>query len=178
MSQCGWRDAVRAGASTLEHTIDLDDAILATMARQGTIYVPTIDHNRYYADFRADYGYTDAQARGLDQYRAKNIETARRAVQAGVRLAMGSGAVHMVFGQNTRELGFVVEAGMTPLEALRAATMTGAEVVGMADRLGRVAPAYLADVVGVMGDPRSDVNAVIPGVRWVMKDGRVVVDKR
>jgi imidazolonepropionase-like amidohydrolase len=84
----------------------------------------------------------------------------------------------MVLGQNTRELGFFVEAGMTPLEALRAATMTGAEVVGMADRLGRVAPAYLADVVGVLGDPRSDVNAVILGVRWVMKDGRVVVDKR
>lgn len=74
---------MRAGASTLEHAIDPDDATLATMARQGTIYVPTIDRNRYYADFRADYGYTDAQARGLDQYRAKNIETARRAVQAG-----------------------------------------------------------------------------------------------
>jgi len=174
----GGRDAVRAGANTLEHAIDLDDATLAQMARQGTVYVPTIDHNRYYADFRADYGYTDDQARGLDQYRAKNVETARRAIRAGVKLAMGSDAVHMMFGQNTRELGFFVRAGMTPLQALAAATITGAEVLGMTDRIGRVAPGYFADIVAVEGDPRGDVNVTINGVKWVMKGGKVVVDKR
>ena len=176
--ESGGRDAVRAGTNTLEHAIDLDDATLAQMARQGTFYVPTIDHNRYYADFRADYGYTDDQARGLDAYRARNLETARRAIKAGVKLAMGSDAVHMMFGQNTRELGFLVQAGMTPLDALRAATVNGAEVLDLADRIGRVAPGYYADIVAVEGDPTTDINAVLSGVKWVMKGGAVVVDKR
>ena len=174
----GGRDAVRAGTNTLEHAIELDDATLALMVKQGTIYVPTIDHNRYYADFHTDYGYTDDQVRGLNQYRAKNLETARRALKAGVKLAMGSDAVHMMFGQNTRELGLYVQAGMTPLQALGAATINGAEVLGMTDRIGRVAPGYFADIVAVQGDPRSDVEVVLKGVKWVMKGGKVVVDRR
>ena len=174
----GGRDAVRAGANTLEHAIELDDFTLAEMARTGVIYVPTIDHNRYYADFRSDYGYTDEQARGLDQYRAKNLETTRRAIKAGVKVAMGSDAVHMMFGQNTRELGHFAQAGMTPIQALGAATLTGAEVLGMSDRIGKVAPGYFADIDAIEGDPRVDVNGVISRVRWVMKGGRVVVDKR
>ncbi|MBY0489950.1 MAG: amidohydrolase family protein [Gemmatimonadaceae bacterium] len=174
----GGRDAVRAGATTLEHAVDLDDATLALMKAQGTIYVPTMDHNRYYADFRSDYGYSDEQAAGLDAYRARNTATTRRAIKAGVKVGMGSDAVHLMFGQNTRELGLLVEAGMTPLEALRAATLTGAEALGMSDRLGRVAPGYLADIVAVRGNPERDVRAIIDSVRWVMKDGRVVVDRR
>ena len=174
----GGRDAVRAGANTLEHAIELDDATLAQMERQGTIYVPTIDHNRYYADFRKDYCYSDDQAKGLDEYRAKNLETARRAIRAGVKLAMGSDAVHRMFGQNTRELGHFVRAGMTPAQALTAGTVTGAEVLGMADRIGRVAPGYFADIVAVRGDPLADVNVTLNGVTWVMKGGQVVVDKR
>ena len=174
----GGRDAVRAGANTLEHAIELDDATLARMAKQGIIYVPTIDHNRYYADFRTDYGYSDDQARGLDRYRAKNLETARRAIRAGVRLAMGSDAVHMMFGQNTWELGHFVQAGMTPTQALAAATTTGADVLGMTDRIGKVAPGFFADIVAVQGDPLADVNVVLKGVKWVMKGGKVVVDKR
>jgi imidazolonepropionase-like amidohydrolase len=145
------------------------------MARQGTIYVPTIDHNRYYADFRADYGYSDDQARGLDAYRARNLETARRAIKAGVKLAMGSDEVHMMFGQNTRELGFFVWAGMTSLDALKAATVHGAEVLGLADRIGRVAPGYFADIIAVDGDPATDIAAVTSRVRWVMKGGAVVI---
>jgi imidazolonepropionase-like amidohydrolase len=91
---------------------------------------------------------------------------------------MGSDAVHMMFGQNTRELGQLVQAGMTPLDALRAATVTGAEVLGMDDRIGRIAPGYYADIVAVEGDPAVDINATIYGVKWVMKGGAVVVDRR
>ena len=174
----GGRDAVRAGANTLEHAIELDDATLAQMARQGTIYVPTIDHNRYYADFRKDYCYTDDQAKGLDEYRAKNLETARRAIKAGVKLAMGSDAVHMMFGQNTWELRHYVKAGMTPVQALATATINGAEMLGMEGRIGRVAPGHFADIAAVSGDPRTDIEVVITGVKWVMKGGSVVVDKR
>jgi imidazolonepropionase-like amidohydrolase len=168
----------RSAATTVEHAIELDDATLAQMKAQGTIYVPTIDHNRYYADFRKDYQYTDAQAKGLDEYRAKNLETARRAIRAGVKLGMGSDAVHLMFGQNTWELGNFVKAGMTPVQALGTATINGAEMIGMSDRLGRVAPGYFADIVAVDGDPRADIDVILKGVKWVMKGGRVVVDKR
>jgi imidazolonepropionase-like amidohydrolase len=174
----GGRDAVRAGATTVEHAIDLDDATLAEMVRRGTIYVPTIDHNRYYSEYRADFRYTEQQAAALDSFRLRNLETARRAVKAGVKLGMGSDAVFHMFGQNTRELGWLVKAGMTPAQALATATTIGAEMLGMEKSLGRIAPGYYADIVAVEGNPVADINAVLNGVKWVMKGGAVVVDKR
>ena len=173
----GGRDAVRAGVTTLEHTIDLDDATLHDMAARGIFYVPTINHNRYYAEYRAIFHYTEAQAAGLDSFRLRNMETARRAIAAGVKLGMGSDAVFNMFGQNTRELGWFVKVGMTPAQALAAATVNGAEILGMSDRLGRIAPGYYADIVAVDGDPLQDINVAIDKVRWVMKGGAVVVDK-
>jgi imidazolonepropionase-like amidohydrolase len=83
-----------------------------------------------------------------------------------------------MFGQNTRELGWFVKAGLTPEQALRTATITGAELLGQQDRLGRVAPGFLADLVAVEGNPLESIGALFTGVRWVMKDGVVVVDKR
>jgi imidazolonepropionase-like amidohydrolase len=174
----GGRDAARAGAESVEHAIDLDDATLADMAARGTVYVPTIDHNRYYAEYRAEFGYTAEQAAALDAYRARNLETARRAFRAGVKIAMGSDAVFTMFGQNTRELEWLVRIGMTPAQALAAATTTAAALLGRERELGAVAPGYYADVVAVEGDPLADITAVTRGVRWVMKGGAVVVDRR
>jgi imidazolonepropionase-like amidohydrolase len=91
---------------------------------------------------------------------------------------MGSDAVYTMFGQNTRELEWFVKAGMTPEQALKSATATGAELLGLQDRLGRVAPGFLADLVAVDGDPLQKIDVMFGGVRWVMKDGKVVVDKR
>ena len=90
---------------------------------------------------------------------------------------MGSDAVFTMFGQNTRELGWFVKAGMTPAQAIASATTIPASLLGVEDRLGRIAPGFLADIVAVEGDPLADVNALIDGVRWVMKDGRVVVNR-
>lgn len=108
----------------------------------------------------------------------KNLETVRRAHKAGVRLAMGSDAVFTMFGQNTRELAWFVKAGLTPAQALETATTNAAALLSMQDQLGAVAPGYSADLVTVEGDPLTDINVAIQGVRWVMKDGRVVVDHR
>ena len=90
---------------------------------------------------------------------------------------MGSDAVYTGFGQNTRELEWFVKAGMTPAQALQTATTTGADLLGRSDSLGRLRAGFLADIVAVEGDPLKDINAVITGVRWVMKDGAVVVDR-
>jgi len=174
----GGRDAVRAGAESVEHPIDLDDATLALMAAQGTFYVPTIDHNRYYAENRQQFNYSAEQAAALDSFRLRNIETARRAFEAGVKFAMGSDAVFTGFGQNTRELEWFVKIGMTLAQALATATTNGAVLLGMEKKLGAVAPGYFADIVAVEGDPLADIRVVIDRVRWVMKGGQVVVDKR
>ena len=174
----GGRDATAAGAESVEHAVDLDDATLADMVARHTVYVPTIDHNRYYAEYRAQFGYTEAQAAALDAYRERNIATARRALRAGVTFAMGSDAVFTMFGQNTRELGWYVKIGMTPAQALATATTNGAALLGKSGELGAIRAGYLADIVAVEGDPLADIGVVIDKVRWVMKGGRVVVDRR
>jgi imidazolonepropionase-like amidohydrolase len=173
----GGRAAMRAGAESVEHVAGMNDATLAEWAKRGSYYVPTIDHNRFYAENASLLGYTPEQVAGLDSFRLLNLETARRAVKAGVKLAMGSDAVYWMFGENTRELGWFVQAGLTPAQALAAATTGGAELLGMSDRIGRIAPGYFADIVAVEGNPLTEIDVVISKVRWVMKGGAVVVDK-
>ena len=173
----GVKDAVRAGADSVEHGIDLDDETIAEMVTRGTVWVPTIDHNRYYVDAKDEYGFAPETIPPLQAYIEKNLESTRRAFKAGVKIAMGSDAVYSMFGQNTRELGWLVKAGMTPGQALASATTIPAALLGMEKSLGAVAPGYFADIVAVEGDPLADVNALINGVRWVMKGGQVVVDK-
>jgi len=174
----GGRDAVRAGAESVEHSIDLDDATLARMVAQGTFYVPTIDHNRYYAEYHEQFKYTPAQVAALDSFRLRNIETARRAFRAGVKFAMGSDAVFNMFGENTRELLWFTQIGMTPAQALATATTNGAALLGLEKKIGAVAPGYFADIVAVEGDPLADIRVVTDRVRWVMKGGQVVVNRR
>jgi imidazolonepropionase-like amidohydrolase len=174
----GARAAVRAGADSIEHATDIDDQTLAEMARRGTFYVPTIDHNRYYIEHREQFRYGLDAAERLQDYLRRNLETARRAHKAGVRFAMGSDAVFTMFGQNTRELTWFVEAGMTPAQALASATTNAATLLGMETRLGAIAPGYDADIVAVEGDPLRDIHVVVDRVRWVMKGGVAVVDKR
>jgi imidazolonepropionase-like amidohydrolase len=155
----------------------MDDATIAEMAKRGTYYVPTIDHNRYYVENGSKIGYTPGFESRSQVFIARNLETARRAHKAGVKFAMGSDAVYSMFGQNTRELGWFVKAGMTPEEALKTATMNAAELLGKGNELGAVAPGYFADLVAVEGDPTADIAVAVEKVKWVTKGGAVVVDK-
>ena len=174
----GVKDAVRAGADSIEHGIDLDDETIADMVKRGTVWVPTIDHNRYYVEAKDEFGFAPDTIPPLQAYIEKNLESTRRAVKAGVKVAMGSDAVYTMFGQNTRELGWFVKAGMTPAQALASATTIPAALLGQEHALGALAPGFFADIVAVEGDPLTDVNVLIDKVRWVMKGGAVVVDKR
>ena len=173
----GARDAVRAGTDSLEHATDMDDATIQEMARRGTFYVPTIDHNRYYLDNWQQIGYANGFQEKTKAFIERNLETARKAFKAGVKFAMGSDAIYTMFGENTRELGWFVKAGMTPEQALRTATTNAAELLGKPTELGAVAPGYFADLVAVEGDPLANIDVAIKNVRWVMKSGQVVVDK-
>ena len=174
----GVKDAVRAGADSVEHGIELDDETIADMVRRGTVWVPTIDHNRYYVDARDEFGFAPDTIPPLQAYIEKNLESTRRAVKAGVKIGMGSDAVYSMFGQNTRELGWFVKAGMTPAQALASATTIPAALLGHERDLGAIAPGYFADIVAVDGDPVADINVLINKVTWVMKGGAVVVDHR
>ena len=139
----GVKDAVRAGADSIEHGIELDDETLAEMARRGTVWVPTIDHNRYYVDAKDEFGFSPEAIPPLQAYIAKNLESTARAFKAGVKLGMGSDAVFSMFGQNTRELEWFVKAGMTPAQALATATTTAADLLGSSNGSGswhRVSP--------------------------------------
>jgi imidazolonepropionase-like amidohydrolase len=155
----------------------MDDATIQEMVKHGTFYVPTIDHNRYYLENGDKIGYAPGYKERFQAFIPRNLETVRKAFQAGVKIAMGSDAIYTMYGQNTRELGWFVKAGMTPEQALRTATENAAELLGEGNDLGAVAPRYFADLVAVEGDPLSDINVAIYNVKWVMKAGAVVVDK-
>jgi imidazolonepropionase-like amidohydrolase len=176
----GARDAVRAGADSLEHGADLEDATIAEMVRRNTYYAPTIDHNQYYVE-NADtvYHFPAGSKERLRDYIRRNVDTAQKAFRAGVRIVMGSDAVYNGWGLNTRELDWFVKIGMTPEQALKTATTTPAAMLGMEKSLGAVAPGFLADIVAVEGDPLTDITAISKreNVRWVMKAGQTVVDK-
>jgi imidazolonepropionase-like amidohydrolase len=173
----GARDAVRAGTDSLEHATDMDDVTIQAMAKRGTFFVPTIDHNRYYVDNGDKIGYAKGYKEKLQAFIPRNLETARKAHKAGVKFAMGSDAIYTMFGENARELGWFVKAGMTPEQALRTATTNAAELLGKEKELGAVAPGYFADLIAVEGDPTTDINVVLNNVKWVMKGGVVVVNK-
>jgi imidazolonepropionase-like amidohydrolase len=173
----GVRDAVRAGADSVEHGADVDDDTFKEMVARGTVWVPTVDHNRYYMDAKDEFNFAPESQPLLKDYIERNLESVRHAVKLGVKIAMGSDAVYSMFGQNTHELEWLVKAGMTPVQALGAATTTAAALLGIDDHLGRVAPGYLADIVAIDGDPTIDIMHAISGVRWVMKEGKVVVTR-
>jgi imidazolonepropionase-like amidohydrolase len=173
----GARDAVRAGTDSLEHATDMDDATIQEMAKRGTYYVPTIDHNRYYLDNGDKIGYASGYKERLQAFIPRNLDTARRVFRAGVKIAMGSDAIYTMFGENTRELGWFVKAGMTPEQALQTATTNAAALLGKEKELGAVAPGYLGDLIAVEGDPLADINVVLNNVKWVMTNGNVVVNK-
>src|SRR6266566_2581284 len=173
----GARNAVRAGTDSLEHATDMDDLTIQEMAKRGTFYVPTIDHNRYYIENGDKIGYAPGYKERLQAFIPRNLETAKKAFKAGVKFAMGSDAIYTMFGQNTRELGWFVKAGMSPEQALRTATTNAAELLGKEKELGAVAPGYFGDLVAVEGDPLADIDVAIYKVKWVMKGGAVLVDK-
>jgi imidazolonepropionase-like amidohydrolase len=172
----GARDAVRAGADSVEHATDMDDATIADMVKRGTYYVPTIDHNRYYIDNGDKIGYAPGYKERLTAFIQRNLETTRKAFHAGVKIAMGSDAIYTGFGENTRELGWFVKAGMKPEQALRTATTSAAALLGKENELGAVASGFVGDLVAVEGDPLADIDVAVSHVKWVMKDGNVVVD--
>lgn len=164
----GVHNSVEAGVDSIEHGDYIADADLETMVRKGIYYVPTIYVGEYVAEGRAKAG-----APVWLKMVAIHEDTFRRALKAGVKIAFGTDVGGFDWQINPAiEFPLMVKYGMTPEQALRAATVTAAELLGWQDRLGTLEPGKLADIVAVPGNPLQDV-AVLGRVQFVMKDGVV-----
>lgn len=173
--EAGMRRAVEAGVTSIEHGTHMSDEVMALMRERGTWYVPTIHAGRFVADKAREDGYFPEIVRPkAAAIGAKIQDTFARAYRAGVPIAFGTDMGVGPHGDNAREFIYMVEAGMPAAEALQAATIHAAEVLGVDDQ-GQVAPGMRADIIALAGDPLQDIQTVMD-VRFVMKDG--VVYKR
>jgi imidazolonepropionase-like amidohydrolase len=169
----GVRLAVEAGVRSIEHGTFVDDETIALMVERGTYLVPTLAIGDHYIEHGSPTG---AQQKLVDlsrRYREENYRRIGAAIRAGVRVAAGSDFGGFPAQLNAREFRCLVEAGMTPLQAIEAGTRVGAELLGWEDRIGTVEPGKLADLVAVAGDPLADLSTLERPV-FVMLGGEVV----
>jgi imidazolonepropionase-like amidohydrolase len=163
----GIRACIRAGVDCIEHGSLATDDTIQMMVDHGTFLVPTSYLSEGLDISRAA---PELQAKAAEVFpRARRMLA--NAISAGVKIACGTDAPAIPHGSNAKELWAMVDRGMTPMQALQAATVVSAELVGVDDR-GRLAPGLLADIIAVPGDPSQDISAT-QDVRFVMKGGRI-----
>ena len=168
MALYGVHNSVEAGVDSIEHGNYIAEEDLKNMALKGIYYVPTIFVGEYVAEGRANSG-----APVWAQMRAVHEKTFRRALKAGVKIAFGTDIGGFDWHINAaREFAWMVKFGMTPEQALRSATVTGAELLGWSERIGTIESGKLADIVAVAGDPLEDITR-LEHIAFVMKDGVV-----
>jgi imidazolonepropionase-like amidohydrolase len=168
----GIKAAVKAGVASIEHGSVLDDEAIALMKQHGTYLVPTI-----YLGYRIDLAVLPPLVRSkAEQVLPLARESLKKAIAARVKIAFGTDAAVFPHGENAKEFAVYVKFGLSPLEALRTATIHAADLLGKEDR-GSIAAGKLADLVAVPGDPLQDITAS-ERVAWVMLGGRIVRDER
>lgn len=173
----GIKTAIRAGVNTVEHASILDDEAIRLARDNGTVLVMDV--------YVSDYILGEGEAAGIlpeslekeRQVGQVQRDNFRRARQAGVKLAFGTDAGVYPHGDNARQLAYMVRHGMTPLQAIQAATVGAAAALGWEDRVGSLAPGRYADLVAVRGNPLDDVR-LLERIPFVMKGGAVVMDRR
>lgn len=169
----GMQRAIKAGVTTIEHGSLMDKETAALMKQYGTYLVPTISAGRFVAEQAKVAGYYPE----IIVPKALAIGSAIQdmfamAYKEGVLIAFGTDAGVFPHGQNAKEFGYMLEAGMPVMESLQSATVTNAAILGMEGKLGVIEAGYLADIIAVDEDPTQNV-ATLEQVRFVMKDGQV-----
>ncbi|MFZ0135802.1 MAG: amidohydrolase family protein [Candidatus Sulfotelmatobacter sp.] len=164
----GLRRALDGGCDSIEHGLDLDDAAIAQMLKQGTWYVPTI--SVYYTDWAPE----DTPAGQRDRLRASVHEQSfKKALKAGVKIVFGTDMGGIPWTEPiAQEFPRMVDFGMDPMDAIQSATSRAAAMLDMQGQIGVVAPGAFADIIAVNGDPLRDIK-VLENVQFVMKDGKV-----
>jgi imidazolonepropionase-like amidohydrolase len=169
----GIKRAVRNGIDSIEHGTFMDDEAIRLMKEKGTHYVPTISAGRWVYDQAQDPTYFPAIVRPKALEVGPQIQaTFGKAWKAGVTIMFGTDCGVCAHGDNAKEFGYMVEAGMPVMEAIRSATIVPARYLGVDDRLGSIEAGKVADIVAVPGDPLADVHA-LERVSFVMKEGVV-----
>jgi imidazolonepropionase-like amidohydrolase len=167
-SGIGLHRALDGGCDSIEHGLDLDDAAIAQMLKQGTWYVPTL--SVYYTDWAAE----DTPGGRRDRLRASAHEVSfKKALKAGVKIVFGTDMGGIPWTEPiAQEFSRMVEFGMQPMDAIQSATSRAAVMLDMEGKIGLVAPGAYADIIAVNGDPLRDIK-LLEGVQFVMKDGVV-----
>ncbi len=169
----GMKRAIRAGVNSIEHGTFMDDEGIQLMKQYGTWLVPTIIAGKSTADSAKIPGYYSEIVTPKALTTGLQIQaTFAKAYKAGVKIAFGTDAGVYPHGKNWIEFGYMIEAGMPAMEAIKAATISAAELLGEKDRLGSIEVGKLADIIAVDGDPLKDAK-VFGKVVFVMKDGVV-----
>jgi imidazolonepropionase-like amidohydrolase len=164
----GMQRALDGGCDSIEHGLDMTDAQIAQMLRQGTWYCPTL--SVYYGDWAP----ADTPEGERDRLRASLHEaTFRKALKAGVKIVFGTDMGGIPWTEPiAQEFPRMVNFGMSPMDAIQSATSRAADMLEMQGKIGVIAPGAYADVVAVPGDPLKDIS-VLEHVQFVMKDGKV-----
>lgn len=178
----GIKNSIRAGVDSIEHGFPMDQEALDMMAERGTYLCPTLSVNPAAMALieKGMWAYkgSEKQVRFLFEETPKVIEKARK---TGVKIALGTDAAMpgVYHGGNARELELLVEYGLTPMEALVAATRNAAENLGLSDEIGTIEAGKAADLIVVDGDPLADIRVLqdLQCIKLVVKDGTVVVDR-
>lgn len=163
--------AIKAGAASVEHGFGINDECIKLMVEKGVYWCPTIHVNAFVAEGRA------AAGNPINKVFAEALPaTFSKAVKAGVKIALGTDAGGFDWTENeAKEFSYMVKWGMTPMQAIKAATTVAAELLDMKGKIGEVSAGAFADIVAVKGDPLKDIS-VLEHVRFVMKDGKVYKD--
>jgi imidazolonepropionase-like amidohydrolase len=169
------KDAINAGVDSVEHCSLIDDEGIALARKHGTVLVFDIYNDDYILQEGEKAGMLPESIEKEKKIGRLQRENFRRAYRGGARLAFGTDSGVYPHGENAKQFAKMVEWGMKPIEAIQAATLTAADIMGWGDRVGSIEPGYYADLIAITGDPLSDVT-LLESVRFVMKDGLVVRD--
>jgi imidazolonepropionase-like amidohydrolase len=168
----GIKDAIRAGVDSIEHSSLIDAEGIEMARKQGTYLVMDIYNDDFILQEGEKAGILPEsleKERQVGQLQRNNF---RKAWQAKVRMAFGTDAGVYPHGDNARQFAYMVQYGMTPMEAIRAATLSGADLLGLKDKIGSIAPGKFADLIAVDADPLENI-AALRNVSFVMKSGKI-----
>lgn len=167
------KEAILAGVDSIEHASLVDDEGIRLAREHGTFFVMDIYNDDFILQMGEKAGMLPESIEKEKKLGRLQRENFRRAVAGGVRMAFGTDGGVYPHGDNAKQFAYMVEYGMKPIDAIRAATVNAAELMGWKDRVGSVEPGKLADLVAVSGDPLTDIRA-LEKVGFVMKGGAVV----
>jgi imidazolonepropionase-like amidohydrolase len=167
------KDAIRAGSDSIEHASLIDDEGIALAKQHGTVLVFDVYNDDYILQEGAKAGMLPESIEKERKIGRLQRENFRHAFQSGAKMAFGTDAGVYPHGDNAKQFAKMVEWGMKSLDAMQAATVNAADLLGWSNKIGVLENGHLADLIAVSGDPLSDVR-VLESVKFVMKGGAIV----